>query len=190
MSDTPQSELEAKWAAQIDARSDSDVEAASESGDEPEGDAAGELRGQIAELNDRLLRQKAEMANFRRRMERDHSERQERGRADVIDRLLPVLDDFERALEVEPDNADAYRAGVELILRSFREVLDGFDVTRIDPLGEPFDPQFHDAVDRVETEELDEGRVAEVYQPGYMHGERLLRPARVAVAAAPRRSDA
>ena len=124
------------------------------------------------------------MANYRRRTQQERDERAVEGRIDVIQQLLPVLDDFERAIDADAD-ADGYREGVELILKSLRDLLVSLGVSRLDPHGEEFDPTLHDAVQQLPTDEVPEGRVASVYKPGYQLGERLLRPATVVVARQP-----
>jgi molecular chaperone GrpE len=181
MEDRKPTALEEKWARQ---------------GETPEGDtptadpAVKELEAQVAQLKDQLLRQQAELVNFRRRTERDRAELRASSRGEVLRELLPVLDDFERAIGAETENVDAYREGVELILRTLQDSFDRLGVTRIDPLGEPFDPNEHEAVEQQITSEVPAGHVAAVYGPGYRLGERLLRPASVAVAAAPAEHDA
>lgn len=181
MDDRKPTALEDKWASQ-------DAEPG-----EPSGEASGavrELEEQVAQLKDQLLRQQAELVNFRRRTERDRAELRQGSRAEVIRELLPVIDDFERAVEAGTDNVDAYRAGVELILRAMQDTLIRLGVSRIDPQGEPFDPHEHEAVEQQVTSEVPAGHVAAVYGPGYRLGERLLRPASVAVAAEPPEQDA
>jgi molecular chaperone GrpE len=170
MNDEPTS-LEEKWARE-----------ASESAGTRAEEATPELEARVAELTDALLRQQAEMANYRRRVERDREEHTADARRDLLRGLIPVIDDFERALEAQTDNFEAYRAGVELILRSLHEFLSGAGVESIDPHGHPFDPHLHEAVEHSSTDEVPEHHVAIVHQKGYLHGGRLLRPARVGVA--------
>jgi len=187
MNDRKRTALEDKWASEGDA--------AGEAGARPDGPASeaaaevapqiAELEGEIARLRDQLLRQKAEMVNFRRRTERDRADLRDSSRGAVIRELLPVIDDFERALSADTDNLEAYREGVELILRALQDTLDRLGVTRIDPQGAAFDPHEHEAVEQQITSEVPAGHVIAVYGPGYRLGERLLRPASVAVAAAP-----
>ncbi|HJO04064.1 MAG TPA: nucleotide exchange factor GrpE [Acidobacteriota bacterium] len=184
MTDSKRTPLEDKWAATLDQEPDGDT-----SGDTAPDGEAGEvpqhpLEAEVAELKDQLLRQQAEMANYRRRTQQERDERAVEGRIDVIQQLLPVLDDFERAIDADAD-ADGYREGVELILKSLRDLLVSLGVSRLDPHGEEFDPTLHDAVQQLPTDEVPEGRVASVYKPGYQLGERLLRPATVVVARQP-----
>ena len=145
-----------------------------------------DLEGQVEQLRDQLLRRQAELINFRKRVEREKAELGTLAQAGVLQKLLPVIDDFERALVSDTEDAQAYRQGVELILRSMEGVLSGMGVERLEPLGEDFDPEYHEAIARVETEDFTEGQVVEVFLPGYRVRDRLLRPARVAVAAQPR----
>jgi molecular chaperone GrpE len=175
--------LDDKRAASPDVTDEATDGTAASPADPERGEA--DLQTQIANLTDQLLRQQAEMANFRRRTERDRDDQIAGARRHLLRDLLPVLDDFERALGAETDNLDAYRAGVELILKSLHEFLVAVGVERIDPHGEPFDPHLHQAVDHSETDAVPEHHVANVYQPGYSHGGQLLRPAMVGVARPP-----
>ena len=189
MTDNRRTTLEDKWAAAFDedaegkgaddAASDGD-----ESGDPSKVTQLDPLEVELAELKDQLLRQQAEMANYRRRTQQEGSGRAEAGRIEVMQQLFPVLDDFERAIAAS-DEADGYREGVELILKSLRDLLASFGVSRLEPHGEEFDPNLHEAVQQLPTDEVPAGRVASVYKAGYRLGERLLRPAMVAVARQP-----
>ncbi len=186
MTDSKRTTLEDKWAASAAGEAEGGVsDDAATVEDAAEGlDELQPLELEVASLKDQLLRQQAEMANYRRRTEQARGERAEGGRIEVIQRLLPVLDDFERAIDADAE-ADGYREGVELILKSLRDLLVSFGVSRLDPQGEEFDPTLHDAMQQVPTDEIPAGRVASVYKPGYQVGERLLRPAMVAVAREP-----
>jgi molecular chaperone GrpE len=134
---------------------------------------------------DRLLRKTAEFDNYRKRVERERREMAQYAAGDVLEALLPVVDDFERALQVEagPDAA-AYRRGVELISKQLQDLLTRRGVTPIDTVGKPFDPRFHQAITYEPSPGKAEGEVIEEVRRGYMHGERLLRPAMVKVAKA------
>ena len=144
-----------------------------------------DLEGQVEQLRDQLLRRQAELINFRKRVEREKAELGAVAQAGVLEKLLPVIDDFERAVVTDTEDAQAYRQGVELILKSMETVLAGMGVERLEPLGEDFDPEFHEAIARIETEDYPVGQVVDVFLPGYRVRHRLLRPARVAVAASP-----
>lgn len=184
MDDRKTTALEDKWAEQGEETEETPEGTPDESPEETPTEVR-QLEQQVAELRDQLLRQQAELVNFRRRTERDRADLRTSSRADVLRELLPVIDDFERAVAAETDNLDAYRQGVELILRTLADTLDRLGVTRVDPLGEAFDPNEHEALDQQFTDEVPAGHVAAVYAPGYRLGDRLLRPASVGVAAAP-----
>ena len=188
MNDKP-TNLEEKWAA---------AEAAAETGQhapediellEEVDETTAQLQEQVADLTDRLLRQQADLANYRRRVERDREEQTDEARRDLLRGLLPVIDDFERALGTETDNFAAYREGVELIRKSLDEFLAAAGVERLHPHGEAFDPYMHQAVEHSETDAVPEDHVASVHQAGYSHAGKLLRPAMVGVARPPAASD-
>ncbi len=182
MSERERTSLEEKWAAEMSAQSvePEGLEPAAETDQERE-----RLRSELKEARDQVLRHKAEMVNFRRRTERDRTARIVSARAEVLGELLRVVDDFDRAVGADTDNLAAYREGVELILKSLHDTLARLGVERLEPLGEPFDPHRHEAVERMPSDEVEPGYVVRVYKPGYSLGERLIRPAVVAVATAP-----
>lgn len=137
------------------------------------------------ELRDRLLRKSAEFDNFRKRVERERRDFAEWAAADLVGEVLAVVDDFERALAVEaPPEAQAYRAGVELIHRQLLDLLKKRGVTPVDTVGATFDPHVHQAVAYDESPGVPEGQVIGELRRGYRLGERLLRPALVRVAKA------
>lgn len=139
------------------------------------------LAAEKADLYDRLLRKQAEFDNFRRRSERDRSDFMQFVGMDVARELLPVVDDFERALKVESADQN-YAKGVELIYQRLSDILRKMGIEPIEAAGKPFDPNLHQAVDRVETREVDDQTVLEEYQKGYNFKGKLLRPAMVKVA--------
>jgi len=134
-------------------------------------------------LHDRLLRTAAEFDNYRRRMDRERRELSEYAATDILTDLLPIVDNFERALQAPatPDT-EAFRKGIELIHRQMLDVLRKRGVKPIDALGTDFDPNFHQAVIHEPSDSHREGEVMEELQRGYLIGERLLRPAMVKVA--------
>jgi molecular chaperone GrpE len=148
------------------------------------------LRQEGAELKDRLLRTLAEMENLRRRTEREVADARTYGIANFAREMLDVADNMRRALDaVGPDmrqNADpglkAFLEGVELTERELQKVLEKHGVTQVDPLGQKFDPNLHQAMYELPDPTVPAGTVAQVVQPGYRIGERVLRPALVAVA--------
>jgi molecular chaperone GrpE len=143
------------------------------------------LQRERDDFYDRLLRKTAEFDNFRKRVERDRKDMIEFAAADVIGDLLPIVDDFDRALAADaPPEAKPYKSGLELIQRQLAELLKRRNVTTIDPLGADFDPHQHQAVAYEEVSGAREGEIVGVMAKGYRMGERLLRPALVKVAKA------
>jgi molecular chaperone GrpE len=137
------------------------------------------------EYRDLLLRKTAEFDNYRKRVERERREQAAFEVMELLGSLLPVLDDFERALKIDAvDNPEAYRAGIELIHRQLVDVLERRGVKAIDALGADFDPHVHQAVVTEASPSHRDGEVIEELRRGYRLGERLLRPAMVKVAKA------
>jgi molecular chaperone GrpE len=151
-------------------------------------DAAGEAReAQLErerdELKDLLLRKTAEFDNYRKRTERERQALSDAITAGVLEDLLPLVDDLERALLVEAGaGAEAYRQGVELIQRQLADLLRKRGVQPIESLGADFDPYYHQAVSYEPAEGRREGEIIEEFRRGYMLGDRLLRPSMVKVA--------
>ena len=155
--------------------------------DEPAGDEAlAAAERERDELRDRLLRTAAEFDNYRKRTDRERRELVEAAAASLIEDLLPVLDDLERALEAPADDpaAAAYRRGVELIHRQLLDVLRRRGVEPIDTLGHAFDPAWHEALGSVPLGDRRDGEITAEIRRGYRIGSRLLRPAQVMVASA------
>src|SRR5215203_6778455 len=136
------------------------------------------------ELKDLLLRKSAEFDNYRKRTDRERQSFSENITAGVVEDLLPLLDDLERALSVDSSTstADAYRTGVELIHRQLADMLRKRGVTPIEALGAEFDPNYHQAVSYEPAEGRRDGEVIQEFRRGYMIGDRLLRPSMVKVA--------
>jgi len=143
-----------------------------------------ELRKERDTLHDRLLRQAAEFDNYRKRIERERKDTSEYAAVEFIKDLLPVVDDFERALRIDAPGAESYRAGLEIIQRALMDMLRKRGVTRIDSVGTQFDPHVHQAVSYEDAPDRREGEVIEEFARGYRLGDRLLRPAMVKVAKA------
>jgi molecular chaperone GrpE len=133
------------------------------------------------ELVDRLLRRQAEFDNFRRRAEREKSEVLEFAHSDSVRAILPILDDFERALKTHTADK-VYARGMELIYQRLADSLKKLGLESITTKGQKFDPHIHHAVDMVETADVEEQTILDEYQPGYNFRGRLLRPAMVKVA--------
>jgi molecular chaperone GrpE len=140
----------------------------------------------LEELRQTLLRRQADFDNYRKRIEKERFEDSKRATARVLEGLIPVIDGFEHALaahrEAEYEN---YRKGFELIYKQLLDSVTKLGAERIDPVGKVFDPHLHQAVDRLETTEHDDGTILQVFQPGYVFHGRVLRPAMVRVAVHP-----
>jgi len=138
------------------------------------------------ELRHTLVRRQADFENYRKRIERERLEEAQRSVARLIEALLPVLDAFERALAAHDDPAyEDYRKGFELIYRQLWDAFERQGLNRIEAEGKTFDPHLHHAVERVESEDHEDGEVLEVLQPGYRLRDKVLRPAAVRVAVHP-----
>jgi len=143
-----------------------------------------QLAAEKADLQDRLLRARAEFENARRRQERDRSEFLQFAGLDLVRQLVPVLDDFERALKTE--TADKrYAKGVELIFQRFCDTLIRMGLEPIETPGQKFDPTRHQAVERVQTAEAEDQTILGEFQRGYNFKGKLVRPALVKVAVKP-----
>jgi molecular chaperone GrpE len=138
-----------------------------------------------ADLADRVLRSQAEFQNFRRRMDKEKLELIEYASTEAIRALLPVIDDFERALKIETADKE-YAKGIELIYQRLFESLSRLGLEPLACVGQPFDPNLHNAVEMVETEDAPDHTVLAEYQRGFNFRSRLLRPAMVKVAVAPK----
>ena len=138
----------------------------------------------IEELTDRLTRQMAEFDNFRKRTEKEKSQMYEIGAKDIIEKILPVVDNFERGLDSmsEEDRSTPFAEGMEKIYKQLMTTLDGIGVKPIETVGKEFNPDFHNAVMHVEDEELGENIIAEEFQKGYMYHDSVVRHSMVKVA--------
>ena len=144
-----------------------------------------DLQRERDELKDRWLRKSAEFDNYRKRIERERREQADQAIVDLLQDLLPVVDDFDRALTVDAgEGSAAYRKGVELIHGKLHDLLRRYGVTPVQALGADFDPNLHQAVIQEVSPEHREGEVIGELQKGYMIKDRLLRPAMVKVAKA------
>jgi len=139
---------------------------------------------QIAELTDRVKRQLAEFENFRNRTEKEKSQMYTIGARDVIEKILPVVDNFERGIKSIPEEEREapVASGMEMIYKQLMTVLTDLGVTPIEAVGQEFDPNVHNAVMHVENEELGENIVAEEFQKGYQYKDAVLRYSMVSVA--------
>ena len=140
-----------------------------------------EAQSKAQEYLDALQRERADFTNFRRRTEAETQQSYRYATGAVIKKFLAAIDDLERALAHRP-TGDPWADGVELVYRKFQALLDAEGVTRIDAEGKPFDPNLHEAIMQEPSDQYESGTVTAVLQQGYMHGERVLRPAMVKVA--------
>ena len=143
------------------------------------------MQAEVADLQDRLLRRQAEFENFRRRNERDRSDFLQYAGMEIVREILPILDDFERAQKTECSD-ESYRKGIELI---YQRLVDTLTKIGLEPIeigaGTEFDPNLHQAVVRLETDEAADNTILEEFQRGYNFKGKLLRPAMVKVAVKP-----
>ena len=139
------------------------------------------LEQEKAELNDRFLRICAEYDNFRRRSQKEKESLYGDIRSDVVQKFLPVYDNLERALKQGTED-EAYRRGVEMIMTQFQSTLEKLGVKSMDCLGQKFDPALHNAVMHVDDEEKGENEIVEVFQQGFLLGDKVIRFAMVKVA--------
>ena len=167
-------------------RSEDDLESNLEN-DSARADAGGAKPAtDLEDLRQTLLRRQADFENYKKRVEKERAEDSKRTTARLIEALIPVIDGFEQALaahrEAEYEN---YRRGFELIYKQLLDNLAKLGVERVDPTGSQFDPHRHQAMDRAETTEHEDGTVIQTFQPGYVFHGRVLRPALVRVAVHP-----
>jgi len=146
----------------------------------------GKLAKDLEDLRQTLLRRQADFDNYRKRVEKERSEDSRRTTARLIEALIPVIDSFDQALAShrEPEYAN-YRKGFELIHKQLLDNIAKLGAERVEPVGMTFDPHLHQAMDRTETTDQDEGTILQVFQPGYVFHGRVLRPAMVRVAVHP-----
>ena len=199
MEETAVEETAAEEAAETEQMAPETEEAAEETAEEstenkadsaPEGKGRGFFRKKdkkdkkdekIEELTDRVTRQMAEFDNFRKRTEKEKASMYAFGARDVIEKMLPVVDSFERGLAAAPEG-DAFAEGMQKIYKQLQTALTELGVTPIESVGQPFDPNLHNAVMHVEDEEAGENTVVEEFQKGYLYKETVVRHSMVKVA--------
>ncbi len=138
---------------------------------------------QIEELNDRVKRQMAEFENFRKRSEKEKSMMFDMGAKNVIEKILPVVDNFERGFTTveEADKDDAFVQGMQQVYKQLMTELEAIGVTPIEAVGQEFNPDFHNAVMQVESEEYESGIIAQEFMKGYMYKDTVVRHSMVGV---------
>ena len=139
-----------------------------------------DLEKQLQEEKDKYLRLYAEFQNYRNRATKEKTEAYNNAIADCIKQILPVIDNFERALTQECAD-ESYKSGMEMIFKNFMSILNKLGVKEIEALGKPFDPNVHHAIQQCESDEYESDMVCNVFQKGYTLNERLIRPAMVQV---------
>ncbi len=189
-------EQEAETSGEEEFDEESEEESEEESDEDEETDSSGKKKfgrkkerkdkkdEKIEELTDRLTRQMAEFDNFRKRTEKEKSQMYEIGAKDIINKILPVVDNFERGLEglEEENKEDPFVQGMEMVYKQFMDTLDGIGVKPIEAVGKEFDPDYHNAVMHVEDEEVGENIVVEELQKGYTYRDSVVRHSMVKVA--------
>lgn len=143
-----------------------------------------EAKDEAAKNLDSYLRAQAELANARKRFEKQRAQTYINANADLVRKLLPVLDDYERATETVPENIseDPWYQGIELVYRKLVGVLESLNVTEIEAIGTPFDPHFHEALGTEPSDDFESGAVSRVMLKGYQIGDKVVRPSLVYVA--------
>ena len=138
---------------------------------------------QIEELNDKLKRQMAEFDNFRKRTEKEKTQMFDMGAKTIIEKILPVIDNFERGFTTvdEADKDDAFVSGMDMVYKQLMTELGNAGVKPIEAIGKEFDPEFHNAVMQVESEEYESGIIAQELQKGYTYKDAVVRHSMVAV---------
>ncbi len=175
-------EKEEKAAEEV-ASEENVTEAEAETSEETKKEKKDPLKEKIEELNDKVMRQMAEFENFRKRTDKEKAQMFEQGQANVLEKLLPVVDNFERGLAAVPeeDKDGAFADGMNKIYKQLMKQLEDLGVTPIEAVGKEFDPNLHNAVMQVESEEYESGMVAQELQKGYMFHETVLRHSMVGV---------
>ena len=157
-----------------------EAEAAEESGAEETADA-GEDKAAEEQESERYMRLMAEFQNFKRRAAREKSDIHAYANEKIIGELLPVLDNFERALDTKSEDVEGYAKGMELIFTQLRTALEHAGLAEIPAMGEEFDPNVHNAVMTEDSEEIEDNHISKVLQKGYKLNDKVIRPSMVAV---------
>ena len=142
------------------------------------------FKEKFEEMQDKYMRQLAEFENFRKRTDKEKAQMFDQGASNVLEKILPVIDNFERGLAAVPEEekGSAFADGMNMIYKQLMKQIEDLGVTPIEAVGKEFDPNFHNAVMQVESEEFEEGIVAQELQKGYMYHDTVLRHSMVAVA--------
>lgn len=179
-SNTEKMELEQEQSPSSDEKDDAKVKKLF---DKKKGKGQSKLEEKIAELEEKRVRQLAEFENFRKRSEKEKSQMFEMGAKDVVEKILPVIDNFERGLMTVPEEQkeDSFVQGMELVYKQIITALEEMGVSPIEAVGQPFDPNLHNAVMAVDDDSLESGTVAEELQKGYRYKDSVVRHSMVKV---------
>lgn len=140
------------------------------------------IRAQLSQVNDKLLRTLAEYDNYRKRTQKEKEAIYSDSKSEIVMKLLPVIDNFERAEAAEQPDIETYKKGIDMIFTQLMDSMKSLGVESFGAAGDEFDPNLHNGVMHVEDEELGENIIADVFMKGYKMGDRILRPATVKVA--------
>lgn len=140
------------------------------------------LQAEYDALNDRYMRTLAEYDNFRKRTQKDIESRVSYTKTDILSKILPVIDNFERAAFNADADFDGYKKGIEMTVKQFLEILGSLGVEEFGAVGETFDPNFHNGVMHIEDDSFGENEIVDVFMKGYKIGDKIIRPATVKVA--------
>lgn len=158
----------------------------SESGEKEQSDALDSelesIRTQLSQVNDKLLRTLAEYDNYRKRTQKEKEAIYSDSKSEIVMKLLPIIDNFERAEAAEQPDIETYKKGIDMIFTQLMDSMKSLGVESFGAAGDEFDPNLHNGVMHVEDEELGENVIADVFMKGYKMGDRVLRPATVKVA--------
>lgn len=141
------------------------------------------MKTEVEETQQRFVRAQADFDNFRRRTQKEKEELAKYASMKLVTELVPVIDNFERAMATVPEGteSESFSKGIQMIFRQLETVLNNEGLTAMDTVGQPFNPEFHQAIMQVESDEYEEGTVVEEVQKGYMLKDKVLRPAMVKV---------
>ena len=140
------------------------------------------IRTQLSQVNDKLLRTLAEYDNYRKRTQKEKEAIYSDSKSEIVMKLLPIIDNFERAAAAQQPDIETYKKGMDMIFTQLVDSMKSLGVESFGEVGEEFDPNMHNGVMHVEDEELGENQIADVFMKGYKMGDRVLRPATVKVA--------
>ncbi len=174
--------VEAEAAEADSSVEDTVQEEAEEETEEKESRKEAALKEKVAALEDKVMRQMAEFENFRRRTDKEKEQRFSMGEKNVLEKMLPIVDNFERGLQAAPEGENAFAEGMDMIYKQLLKQLEDLGVTPIEAVGKEFDPALHNAVMQIDSEEYETGVVAQEFQKGYMYRDTVLRHSMVGVA--------